>query len=293
MSKKTKKRFIRHKFPLALVIIAVTSMAASSVVAMFYFGNQSIIKQQADSAAQVKIMDDKIALAKSKKAAEKLAADKAAAQKAASDAALASQLQGNVVTPPGCATSGAHGNPSMIDVVINKKHCFQPVNFVPTDLVSYNGFSISAKIQKDLMAMFDAASAAGFPLGLTSSYRSYSNQVATYNNWVQVNGSYAAADTVSARPGYSEHQTGFAVDVSTSAGCSLECFAGSSQHTWLAANAANYGFIERYPAGMESITGYSPEAWHWRYVGSTTALSMKSKGIKTLEQLWNIPGGGY
>jgi D-alanyl-D-alanine carboxypeptidase len=58
-------------------------------------------------------------------------------------------------------------------------------------------------------------------------------------------------------------------------------------------NAATYGFIERYPQGLENVTGYSPEAWHWRYVGPAIAQEMKSKGIKTLEQLWNISGGGY
>ncbi len=285
----------RHR--LLLIIMAIVLLLFSSgLSAVLYFGNQSIARQQAESATRFAAMDKKIAEIKAKKAAEKKAAEeaarKAAEQKAAADAALASQQAGQVVTPKGCAISGAHGNPAAIDVVINKKHCFNPIDFVPPDLTSYNGYIMSAKILPDMTALFNAAAAAGVPLSLTSAYRSYSNQVVTYNNWVAVNGSTAAADTVSARPGYSEHQTGFAFDLSAG-GCSLECFAGSAQYVWMQTNAATYGFVERYPQGLESITGYSPEAWHWRYVGPAVAQDMKAKGIKTLEQYWGISGGGY
>lgn len=285
----------RHR--LLLIILAIVLLLFSSGLSVvLYFGNQSIAQQQAESATRLAAMDKKIAKIKAQKAAEKKAKEeaerKAAAQKAAADAALADQQVGKVVTPAGCAISGAHGNPAAIDVVINKKHCFNPIDFVPPDLTSYNGYVMSAKILPDMTALFNAAAAAGVPLSLTSAYRSYSNQVVTYNNWVAVNGSTAAADTVSARPGYSEHQTGFAFDLSAG-GCSLECFAGSAQYVWMQTNAATYGFVERYPQGLESITGYSPEAWHWRYVGPAVAQDMKAKGIKTLEQYWGISGGGY
>lgn len=264
--------------------------------AVLYYGNQTLATQRREQTDALARYDSQIAKAKeaaAKKHAERMEAErKAAEQKAASDAALAAQLHGQVVTPKGCAVSGAHGNPNMVDVVINKKRCFNPVDFVPADLTSYNGFVISAKILPDLEAMFAAAAAAGAPISMTSSYRSYANQVATYNNWVAVNGSTAAADTVSARPGYSEHQTGYAIDLAAG-GCSLECFRGSAQYQWLLTNAATYGFVERYPQGYEALTGYSPEAWHWRYVGPAAAQGMKTKGIKTLEQYWGVVGGGY
>lgn len=284
----------RKTFFIVLAISLV--LFAAALGAVMYFGNQAIAKQQAESKLQLEKLDNQLADVKrkvaAKKKAEEEAAKKAAEQKAASDAALSSQLQGQVVTPKGCAAGGAHSNPNSIDVVINKKRCFNPIDFVPGDLGSYNGFVVSAKIIPAMTAMFNAAAAAGAPLSLTSAYRSYSNQVSTYNHWVSVNGSNAAADTVSARPGYSEHQTGYVFDLSAG-GCSLECFRGSPQYTWMQINAHTYGFIERYPQGLESITGYSPEAWHWRYVGAATATEMKTKGIKTLEQLWGIPGGGY
>ena len=259
------------------------------------YGNQVIAKQQADSRVELTKMDIAITALKKKTAERKAkleAEQKAAEQTASAEAALTAQQNGQVVTPSGCAIKGIHGDPNAISVVINKKHCFNPIDFIPGDLTSFNGYVVSAKIVPNLTAMFAAASSAGVPLSMTSSYRSYANQVVTYNNWVKVNGSTAAADTVSARPGYSEHQTGLAMDLSAG-NCSLECFRESAQYAWMQANAATYGFIERYPAGLEGITGYSPEAWHYRYVGSTTALEMKSKGIKTLEQLWNTSGGGY
>ena len=193
-------------------------------------------------------------------------------------------------------TSGAgHDNPALPTVIVNKKHPLQPLDYTPPiaslscdGTVAY----LNPQAAASFTAMCTAATDAGLPFRVTSSFRSYQNQVATYNYWVQQNGSAAAADTVSARPGYSEHQTGFAFDVA-SAGCALECFAGTPHYAWMQTHAAEYGFIQRYYAGSEAITGYSAEAWHYRYVGSAVALDMKARGIKTLEQYWNVTGGDY
>ena len=115
--------------------------------------------------------------------------------------------------------------------------------------------------------------------------------MSTYAYWVSVSGA-SGADTYSARPGYSEHQTGYAFDVAAG-GCALDCFGTTSQYQWMQQHAAEYGFIQRYYAGYESITGYKAEGWHYRYVGVDVAQDMKAKGIKTLEQYWSIPGGDY
>jgi len=192
-------------------------------------------------------------------------------------------------------TAAAHcdvNNPASITIVVNKKHCINPPSWAPPDLTSLNGYLMRAVTADHMQQMMQAAAAAGLPFGLTSAYRSYSDQVATYNNWVQVNGSTESADTVSARPGYSEHQTGLAADLDTS-GCVLECFGGTAQYAWLKQNAANFGFIERYPSGLTGVTGYSPEPWHWRYVGADTALAMKRSGVQTLEEYLGISGGDY
>ncbi|USN95988.1 MAG: M15 family metallopeptidase [Candidatus Nomurabacteria bacterium] len=282
------------------ILISVL-LFAGSFSGVTYYGNELITKQQIKSQTELAKLDKTIADIKSKKIAEKAAADKkaaddAAARKAAETKATAEtalKTQHDQAATPNCAISGAHGNPDQIDVLINKKHCFSPIDFAPSDIVYYQGYPVSNKIYSHLVSMLDAAASSGEVIGLTSAYRSYSNQLITYNKWVAVNGSTAAADTVSARPGYSEHQSGFAVDLDADNTCNLECFAKSSQYVWMKAHAADYGFVQRYQSGYESFTGYNAEAWHWRYVGSTVATDMKAKGIHTLEQYWGISGGGY
>ena len=299
--KVAKKQTVNYKL-LLLVIIPLVTLVAIGLGAYWYLSQQQAAKQQAEYNASLQKIDKQITELK-KKRAEQLAAEKKAAeekaraeQEAAKQAELAKNLAaqqaGKVVTPSGCAMSGAHSDPSSISVLVNKKRCFSPIDFVPADLTTTNGATISAKAAPSFTTMLQAAASAGTPLSVTSSYRSYASQVATYNHWVHVNGSTAAADTVSARPGYSEHQTGFTVDLSAG-GCSLECFTGTAQYAWMQAHAAEHGFIERYPAGMAAITGYSHESWHYRYIGEAAAKDMKAKGVKTLEQYWGIPGGNY
>jgi D-alanyl-D-alanine carboxypeptidase len=190
-----------------------------------------------------------------------------------------------------CNVSGKHNNPASIDVLVNKKHCIQPVTYAPSDLVTSNGATLSAKAIDHYNQLFMAAAAAGQGFSVTSSYRSYGSQVSTFGYWVSISGE-EGADTYSARPGYSEHQTGYVIDVAAN-GCALDCFGSTSQYAWLQQNAANYGFIQRYYAGFEAVTGYKAEEWHYRYVGVATAKDMKAKGVKTLEQYWSLPGGGY
>jgi zinc D-Ala-D-Ala carboxypeptidase len=167
----------------------------------------------------------------------------------------------------------------------------QPLTFIPPDLVTSNGATLSAKAIDAYNQLYAAAAAAGQSFYVTSSYRSYTDQVTTYNYWVGVSGQ-AGADTYSARPGYSEHQTGLVFDVAAN-GCALDCFGSTSQYQWFQQNAADFGFIQRYYAGYEALTGYKAEEWHYRYVGTAVAKDMRTKGIKTLEQYWNMPGGNY
>jgi D-alanyl-D-alanine carboxypeptidase len=100
----------------------------------------------------------------------------------------------------------------------------------------------------------------------------------------------AVADSQSARPGYSEHQTGLAVDVEpTSRKCEVEaCFGDTPEGKWVAANAHKFGFIIRYPKNMQSVTGYIYEPWHIRYVGKELAGEMHKQNIATLEQFFGL-----
>lgn len=184
-------------------------------------------------------------------------------------------------------------DPTFIIVIVNKKHCIDPPGWQPSDLVELGEFSLRKEAAEAFSRMRTAASQAGHSFEPSSAYRSYAGQVATYNSWIETYGNQAAADQVSARPGFSEHQTGLAVDLRANTSCALDCFGKTSGYTWLTQHAADYGFIERYPAGLTSITGYSPEVWHWRYVGTKVAKDMKDKGIQTLEMYRAISGGDY
>ena len=121
----------------------------------------------------------------------------------------------------------------------------------------------------------------GVRLMVNSSYRSFENQEAIYNDFKNVSLKYA--DSYAARPGHSEHQTGLAIDIT-----SLEhpyindtetSFDKSPEYEWLKNNCHKYGFILRYPKGKEHITGYNTESWHFRYVGTNVATKIYQENI--------------
>lgn len=178
---------------------------------------------------------------------------------------------------------------SSLTVVVNKKHKL-PSTYVPST-VPVAGGTLRTETASAFNTMVNGASSTGVSLAYGSGYRSYTKQEQLYTSYVARDGQ-AAADTYSARPGHSEHQTGLAVDVKGSS-CYLEtCFANTVEGKWIAANAQNYGFIIRYPKGKESITAYQYEPWHLRYLGITDAIAVYNSG-KTLEEYYNVPGGGY
>ncbi|WP_207871519.1 zinc D-Ala-D-Ala carboxypeptidase [Enterococcus sp. DIV2402] len=163
-------------------------------------------------------------------------------------------------------------------LIANKKHSL-PANYNPGENSTAGG-----KFRQLLRAMQQ------LNMDVSNSYsgfRSYSYQSVLYQNYVRTYGQ-AAADRFSARPGYSEHQTGLAFDLIHNNGSLLE---KSREANWLAANAHQYGFIIRYKAGKEAITGYQYEPWHVRYIGSQASAIYRSN--KTLEEYLGIPGGGY
>lgn len=187
-------------------------------------------------------------------------------------------------------------DPTSIWVVVNKQHSLNPKSYVPADLVvpsvpeRVSGTRVSQQMAPQLEAMFAAANQAGAPLKVSSGYRSYTYQVNLYNGYVKTEGQ-TQADAESARPGFSEHQTGLAADLAPLDGsCSVEqCFANTTAGKWLAANAYKYGFIIRYPAGLTTVTGYEYEPWHVRYVGVDLATEMHTEGVQTLEQFFGLP----
>lgn len=195
-------------------------------------------------------------------------------------------------------TQYSNDDPASIWTVVNKLRPLNPLSYAPTDLVtptmprrsSGSEMMVRKAAAEALETMSNDAKASGAQLMLASGFRSYTLQVSVYNNEVKAYGQ-ATADRESARPGYSEHQTGLAMDLEpTSRQCELQdCFANTVEGKWLATNAYKYGFLMRYQAGKESITGYKQEPWHFRYIGEELANELHQKNISTLEEFFGLP----
>jgi D-alanyl-D-alanine carboxypeptidase len=171
-------------------------------------------------------------------------------------------------------------------VIVNKVNAL-PSSYAPGDLTSPNIGGYARKQAADALdQLVDAAVKDGINLIMLSSYRSYATQVSTYNGYVAKDGK-AAADTYSARPGHSEHQTGWAADLGNGT-CDLEiCFGNTKSGKWLAAHAHEYGFIIRYQLGKEAITGYQYEPWHLRFVGLELSSELFKTG-QTMEEFFGV-----
>ena len=163
-------------------------------------------------------------------------------------------------------------------VVANKKHPMA-ANYNPGENPTAKAAFL--RLRNDMIAQ-------GYNVGYAySGFRSYDYQKVLYQNYVNKDGQ-AAADRYSARPGYSEHQTGLVFDLTDKAGNLLEDTAASN---WLKNNAHRYGFVVRYQPGKEASTGYMPEAWHIRYIGKE-ADEVYHSGL-SLEEYYGFEGGDY
>ena len=155
-------------------------------------------------------------------------------------------------------------------LIVNKKYSI-PSTYNP----GVNGTAYAAYV-----SLKNAAESAGYSMPLLSGFRSYSTQVGLYNRYVSMYGQ-ATADTFSARPGHSEHQTGLAFDV----GSIDDNYGNTAAGKWLANNCHNFGFIIRYPYGKQGITGYQYEPWHIRYLGNPLATNVYNSGLCLEEYL--------
>ena len=175
-------------------------------------------------------------------------------------------------------------NTSKGNLLIVNKFYYLDENYVPNDLVSldaeYGRTSVKLKKEayENFKKMADSAKKEGLEIYIRSGYRSYSDQQNMYNYYVSNDG-VNEADTYSARPGYSEHQTGLAIDIIKGKTGSYDDFKNSKEFTWMKENSYKYGFILRYTKENEYITGYVYEPWHYRYVGEKVAKEIYEKGI--------------
>lgn len=168
-----------------------------------------------------------------------------------------------------------------------------PSDYQPEDLVDLNKDKLLYTNISGIMLRREAADAlaimlkelkkiTGRDVVIASGYRSFENQTKTYMGWVRQFG-IEGADKISARPGFSEHQLGTAVDFfDVESGFEFtNNFDVTKAGTWLKENSYKYGFVQSYPSGSEGQTGYSHEAWHYRYIGIDLAEKYHLSG-KTL-----------
>ena len=165
------------------------------------------------------------------------------------------------------------------EIVVANKHYPMSKDYNP-------GENPTAKAE--LLKLIAAMQQAGFPISdHYSGFRSYETQTQLYQNYVNKDGK-AEADRYSARPGYSEHQTGLAFDLLETNG---DLVTEEKAAQWLLDHAADYGFVVRYLKGKEKETGYMAEEWHLRYVGKE-AKEIAASGL-SLEEYYGFEGGDY
>lgn len=169
------------------------------------------------------------------------------------------------------------------------KYYYLTEDYVPENLeeisLSYarSGMQLVHEAKEAFETLSEEAKKEGMNIIAMSSYRSYEYQVDLYNRYVETDGK-EAADTYSARAGYSEHQTGLAVDVYNKE-LPYTSFEQTEEFTWMEENAYKYGFILRFPKDKVNITGYQYESWHYRYVGEEVAEYIHKNNL-TLEEYY-------
>ncbi|MDA3080166.1 MULTISPECIES: M15 family metallopeptidase [unclassified Campylobacter] len=176
-------------------------------------------------------------------------------------------------------------DPNDLLVVVNKFN-YLPKDYKPSDLIYIDGaygnkVPIRSILKDDFLVLQTAAkNEIGIKLMPTTAFRDQNFQKTLYDKYVKKDG-VKAADTYSARPGYSEHQTGLAIDLKNMALKNARL--SDENYKWLEENAHKYGFIVRFPKGKEQITGYKFENWHIRYVGKNAAKEIMDNNL-TLEE---------
>jgi D-alanyl-D-alanine carboxypeptidase len=182
---------------------------------------------------------------------------------------------------------------TLVDWLLRVPRRYKAPDLVPVSEAGIAGPGrIRAVAIEDLRAMTRAAARNGTPIAVNSPYRSYAEQVASFNGWVNVDG-YDDAITYSQRPGHSEHQLGLTIDFMTLGGGSAlqGDWATTPSGRWMAENAWKYGWLMSYPLGdngelFNPRTCFHYEPWHYRYLGRAMARKVHNSGLTIREYLW-------
>lgn len=173
-------------------------------------------------------------------------------------------------------------NPGSVDMLVNKTYYLTDI-YTPETLqelssrYSSKGSYLSSEAASALKSVSAAAEKLELSIYASNAYRSYQRQEEIYANFTKTMG-IEKADAKSARPGFSEHQTGLAMDVASN-NDSGGGFASTEEYQWMKDNCTTYGWILRYPENKEQITGFDFEPWHYRYVGIELAEKIKQSGL--------------
>jgi D-alanyl-D-alanine carboxypeptidase len=170
---------------------------------------------------------------------------------------------------------------TLLDTIYRLPRMYHPGDLTSTGL--RGGGLIRRVALSDLGAMDRAARAAGVRFAVVSAFRSYARQALMFSNRVALVGRAAALKTI-ARPGHSEHQLGTAIDFKSYDGRTP--FGTTRAGAWMKANAWRYGWVMSYPRGKASVTCYSYEPWHFRYVGRAVARAIHYTGLTTRQWIW-------
>lgn len=166
-----------------------------------------------------------------------------------------------------------------VSVLVNKYNkldsSFTPSNLTSLNNCSSNGHYLSQEAKLAYDKLCAASLEEGMQLSVNSSYRSYEDQQEIYDSYFKLYGQ-SYVDKYVASPGFSEHQTGLALDIKS---LNSSIFIDSKEYTWMINNAYKFGFILRYPENKKDITGYSSESWHFRYVGEEIANYIHENNI--------------
>lgn len=188
-------------------------------------------------------------------------------------------------------SSSRAADSTRVDMLVNKTW-YLSEDYVPENLTELSswyaatGQQLSGAAAEAMQAWGDAGRAVGVTFYAASAYRDYASQESVYDNYVLGMGQ-EAADAASARPGFSEHQTGLTVDIAASNEDDVKEYKDTKAYKWTSTNSQNYGWILRYPEGKEAITGYEFESWHYRYVGVELAQAVYASGM-TYDEFWSL-----
>lgn len=188
------------------------------------------------------------------------------------------------------AIPGDISSPEHTWILVSKTYPLTNQRFMPTDLTKPNIRTRTDKTEAEQMLrksaavavekMFADAEKNGIVLGMASGFRGYELQQEYFTSYAKMSG-VEAANTYSALPGQSEHQTGLALDImDENRTCYLEvCFENTAAGKWLTENASSYGFIIRYPKNKTDSTKYQYEPWHFRFVGIAMSNAIQKSGL--------------